>query len=218
MLPITSNSRMASTGGRTATEFSFGSKLYAPSSRKVFESSRAPLTLNAKSPRTDPADPCAAGAAPIVSSARSRKLRPSSGRFAIRVRIEARGERCRRPVHGRRRRNRHGFRHLARLQHHVQAQALIDLERERLQMSAESSVRDFELIRTQDRSASRRTSRDHPCPHGLARTCGVAGDDDLGASDNATGRVDDQPLKRATHGLCGGSGGKYAQSRVLRER
>jgi hypothetical protein len=45
----------------------------------LFESSRAPLTLKAKSPRADPAEPCAAGTAPGTSRDSSKKFRPSSG-------------------------------------------------------------------------------------------------------------------------------------------
>jgi hypothetical protein len=39
--------------------------------------------VNAKSPRTELADPCGAGAVPGASRASSRKLRPSSGRFSF---------------------------------------------------------------------------------------------------------------------------------------
>ena len=63
--------------------FNLGSPLKTPSSRKLLESSRAPLTLTAKSPRTDPAEPGAAGATPGSSRPSSKKFRPSSGRPVI---------------------------------------------------------------------------------------------------------------------------------------
>src|SRR5882724_12800783 len=80
VLVWTLNSCIASTGGLTPNPFNFGSTLYAPSSRKTFEPSRAPSTLNAKSPLTDPAEPTAEGTAPGISRLSSRKFRPSRGR------------------------------------------------------------------------------------------------------------------------------------------
>ena len=124
------------------------------------------------------------------------------------VRIEARGERCRRPVHGRRRRNRHGFRHLARLQHHVETQSLVHLKRERLQVFSKSRMRDLELVRAR---VNRRHDEPAPVvgPHGLACPGGVTRDDHLGAGDNAARPVHDEALQRAADRLGGGSGGRY---------